>query len=239
MRAASPPESRGCPLAGVVRPLLTAAAASLALAALCAGLTPARAAEGYSEEGVEAAYLYRFAGYVNWPALPSANQPFVIAILDSSGVARELRRLLPGHRIDNHVAQVREVTGMKDLGNPQILYVGPGHAELLRLMQPALAQRHMLLVTAEERGLDAGSTLNFVVIDHRVRFEVSLTAADRSGLRISSELLGVAVRVLGGGRQSREGCSPFVSPDAIGDGCRVVLAGRVEIGAPHCRDRVG
>jgi hypothetical protein len=38
--------------------------------------------------------------------------------------------------------------------------------------------------------------------EHRVRFEVSLTAAGRSQCRISSELLAVAARVLGGSRRS-------------------------------------
>jgi len=50
-------------------------------------------------------------------------------------------------------------------------------------------------VTDAERGLAAGSVLNFVMLEHRVRFEVSLAAADRFGLRISAELLGVATRV--------------------------------------------
>jgi len=59
-----------------------------------------------------------------------------------------------------------------------------------------------LLVTDEEGGLNAGSSLNFLTIDQRVRFEISLAAADRSGLKISAELLGVAVRVRGGAKQS-------------------------------------
>ena len=39
-------------------------------------------------------------------------------------------------------------------------------------------------------------------VDRRVRFEVSLTAADHVGLRVSSELLSVAVRVQGRSVQS-------------------------------------
>jgi hypothetical protein len=216
------------------------AASVLALTAIAALITRTRAAETYSEDAVEAAYLYRFAGYIDWPEDKPSAQPFVIAVLDSPGVARELHHLLPGHRIGNREAEVREVSGLQDVGNAQILYVGPGRAESLRRMLPEFDQRHMLLVTAEERGLDAGSALNFLVIDHRVRFEISLTAADRSGLRISSELLGVAVRVLGGGRQSRGGCSPFYLRDVLGDACAVVVAGRgTEASQSRCRDWIG
>jgi len=52
-------------------------------------------------------------------------------------------------------------------------------------------------VTDEDHGLDEGSTVNFMLVDHRLRFEISLTAATRSGLKISSELLSVAARVEG------------------------------------------
>jgi hypothetical protein len=58
-------------------------------------------------------------------------------------------------------------------------------------------------VTDEEGGLRDGGMLNFLTIDRRVRFEVSLTAAGQAHLKISSELLGLAVRVFGVPRQSR------------------------------------
>ena len=57
-------------------------------------------------------------------------------------------------------------------------------------------------VTDEDDGLNQGSVLNFVTVNRRVRFEVSLTAADRLRLKISSELLAVAVRVRGAPRHS-------------------------------------
>jgi hypothetical protein len=51
------------------------------------------------------------------------------------------------------------------------------------------------VVTAENGALAAGSALNFLQHEDRVRFEVSLPAARRMGLRVSSELLSVAARV--------------------------------------------
>ena len=39
-------------------------------------LESARAAAAYSEDAVKAAYLYRFAGYVEWPEESSTGQPF-------------------------------------------------------------------------------------------------------------------------------------------------------------------
>jgi hypothetical protein len=163
----------------------------------------ARADEAYSRDEVIAAYLYRFTNYIDWPQ--QARGGFVIDVYGDPGVARALRRLLPGHPIHNEIAEVREIRSVRDLGDPQMMYVGEAHADFLRAVASD-AGRHMLVVTNEAQGLDVGSALNFVTVDKRVRFEVSLTAADRAGIKISSELLSVAIRVHGGRRQSGHLC---------------------------------
>jgi uncharacterized protein DUF4154 len=178
---------------------INAAAAVIGVWAMSLFFGPALAAE-YSEDAVKAAYLYRFAGYIGWPDRATAEAPFTIDVLGAPGIARELRRLLPEHPINGRAAQVREITGNRDLGNARIVYVAAAHADFLRTLSPSSSDPSMLLVTDEDGGLSAGSTLNFVTIDRNVRFEVSLAAAERWGLKISSELLSVAVRVQGAER---------------------------------------
>ena len=46
-----------------------------------------------------------------------------------------------------------------------------------------------------EGALDDGSAINLLVIDQRVRFEVSLDATERAGLKVSSRMLAVALWV--------------------------------------------
>jgi hypothetical protein len=173
-----------------------------ALGAVVAAATASFAAQTYSEDAIKAAYLYRFTQYIEWPEVPAAGEPFTIAVLNAPGVAQELRRLLPSHPIKNTEAQVRVITKLQDLGNAQMLYLGPAPADHLRSLIASMAPGSALLVTDNEEGLELGGVLNFVRVDHRVRFEVSLIAADKLKFRISSELLGVAARVRGGSRLS-------------------------------------
>jgi hypothetical protein len=173
---------------------------------------PVAAQETHSEEAVKAAYLFRFASYVEWPEDSAAGRPFVIAVVGAPEVARELRRLVPGHLINNHTVQVMQATRVQEVAGVQMLYVGPNNADFLRAMR-ADGNPPILMVTDEDQGLDLGGTLNFVTVENRVRFEVSLTAAERARLKISSELLSVAIRVRGGRRQSDELCIPSWLPD--------------------------
>jgi len=182
------------------------------MAALCAmsAAWPSRAAETYSADAVKAAFLYRFAGYVDWPediAAQAPQAPFTIAVLGDDGVVRELQKLLPSHMIKNHPAEVRSIRRIQDLGDAQMLYIPARHRGDLHTLLAGLATKPVLVVTDEEGGLDDGATVNFLLVDRRVRFEVSLGAAERSGLKISSELLSVAARVQGGRLRSDATCT--------------------------------
>jgi hypothetical protein len=173
-----------------------------------------------SEAAVKAAYLFRFAGYIEWPDGGSGDHPFVIDVMGEENVARELRHLLPGHLIGQHVVEVREVTRVQEVEGAQILYVGPGHDEFLRAIRPRESEP-ILVVTDEEQGLDRGAMLNFLIVDKHVRFEVSLTAAEHAHLKISAELLSVAIRVHNGGRQSEKLCFPLWLPPDTDSRCQV------------------
>jgi hypothetical protein len=70
------------------------------------------------------------------------------------------------------------------------------HQRRLRTAREALAGSGILIVTDGPQGLASGSVISFLLADNRVRFEVALDAARKAGLRISPELLSLAVRVI-------------------------------------------
>jgi hypothetical protein len=180
--------------------------ALMLLAAVWAMSPAARAAESYSEDAVKAAFLYRFTGYVDWPAQAAADPQFIIAVLDADGVAAELGRLLQNRQIQNRPAQVRSIKNIRELDGAHMLYIGGSHRDDLRRLISSVAGRPVLVVTNADGGLDAGSSVNFLLIDQRVRFEISLDAAQGSGLRVASELLAVAIRVRGRRVYTEAGC---------------------------------
>lgn len=177
-----------------MRPLLRLAL----LLALCAAAVPARAAEVYRQDEVKAAFLYRFAGFVEWPSETMRRPVFTIAVLGSEGVADELDKLLPRHTVGKLPVRVLRLSRPEDAAGAQMLYVGSAWRRDLRAVADALRKQPVLLVSDRERGLDDGATVNFLMVDRRLRFEVSAPAAQRAGLKLGSGLLTVAVRVRGG-----------------------------------------
>jgi hypothetical protein len=148
----------------------------------------------FSAEAVKAAFLYRFASFVEWPEDAPAG-PFVIAIAGADEVAKQLDDLLPRVNINGRAAQVRRVSKPNDLDGVHILYVGPDSLSRTRALRTAALDRPILIVTDDAHGLDSGGVINFVEAERNVRFEISLLAADRARLKINSALLSVAARV--------------------------------------------
>lgn len=161
--------------------------------------TQAQNADRYSEDTVKAVFLYRFTGFIDWPQRTPPASEFRIAILDSEGVADALDRLLAGRSIKDKPAHVYKIKRAQDLGAADMVYVGSQRAEDLAAVTLVVGDRPILIVSSENGGLEHGSAVNFLLVDQHVRFEVSLAAASRAGLRISSDMLSVATRVLGGG----------------------------------------
>jgi hypothetical protein len=148
------------------------------------------------EASVKAAFLYKFAGYVEWPARggASAGEPFTIGVVDAPAVADELERLVPGRSIAGRPVAVRRLHRADSMKGVQLLFAGGADPDpdAIRAAQAQGA----LVVTESRNGLASGSAINFVMAGDHVGFEVSLDGAERSGLRISARMLAVARRVV-------------------------------------------
>jgi hypothetical protein len=65
-----------------------------------------------------------------------------------------------------------------------------------------LVQSNGVLTIADTQGfLEAGGIVNFVIEDNKVRFDINLTASEKAGLKIRSQLLRLAKKVLKDGAE--------------------------------------
>ena len=155
----------------------------------------------YSADAVKAAYLYHFGSYVEWPQ-EQQQQGIVIGVLGGDNVLAELRVLLPGRSIHNRPVSVRQVTLRDRLDGIHILYIGQAAPARAGALINAAREKSILVITDAPEGLERGGMINFVIAERRVRFEISTKAAESAGLRLSSRLLAVALRVHSSGRFS-------------------------------------
>jgi hypothetical protein len=164
--------------------------ALLGLAAL-----PLRA-EVSKENQLKAAFLYNFTKFVEWPARRFAdeNSPIVIGLLGRNPFEGELATIVHGRTVNGRPIQVKLIHTADEVSAVHLLFVPAGEESLL----PAAAWQKVAIVAVgeSERFAAQGGTIVFTRERDKLRFEINMTAAERDGLRISSQLQKLAAAVV-------------------------------------------
>lgn len=179
-------------------------AARLAGALLLAVLAMATAVAGEAnvsalEAQVKAAYIYRFAELIDWPpeAFAGSAAPLTIGVLEADQVAAELNQLRQTRQIKGRAVQVRTLRAGDATSGIQVLYLGAQEGARVKRQLEGAPSQGVLYITDGAGTLGAGSAISFVQVDNRIRFDVSVAHAERSGLKISARLLAVAHKIEG------------------------------------------
>ena len=145
---------------------------------------------------MKAAYLYKFASFVQWPddAFASTSDPLQICIVGIDSIASLATEAAAGQTVGARSISVRPMTRPPAPDTPcHVLFVERGAEGAAAALQEARG-RPILTVT-EAADTRVQGVINFVLDGNRVRFEIDLEAASQNGLVISSKLLSLAVKV--------------------------------------------
>jgi hypothetical protein len=161
-------------------------------------MTPltAQAQTGAEAEPVMAAFVHRFTQFVEWPAEALADRDrFGICVAASGTWLETVRSVVDGTEVDGRPIEAREVDPA-DLDGCQVLFVSAA-TEGVEAFVEASAGRPILTVSDAPGFLDSEGMIELRIVDRRIRFGVNAGAATDAGLRISSQLLDLALEVRG------------------------------------------
>lgn len=188
------------------RTLLHRIVASIRRGGACGGLVvaslvlgaPAAHAVGVNETKSE--MLWNIAKFVQWPEASLANSKgqIVFTILGEDDLAAELANLLSSKTINGKPVFVRFARRAQDARGSQILYVATSEIQHMDAVLMEVAGSPVLTVADTPAFAARGGMVGFAADTGKVRFEINLGHAERSGLRISAKLLALA-RVVDGG----------------------------------------
>jgi hypothetical protein len=169
-------------------------AASIALAAMLiagSGIAAGGVTDAAPDVAVKAALLYNFAKFAEWPGLP-VGAPIAFCIVGDDAIAAALAETFRGQNINGHALDVSRAQGSPWWGECRVLFVASAEAQR---SVGGLAAIKMLPVLTVSDGKDfshAGGIIELYVEGGRMRFAINVDAAEQSGVRLSSRLLGLA-----------------------------------------------
>ena len=139
--------------------------------------------------------LWNIAKFVDWPGFRDQSvkdSPLVFTILGEDELAVALAGVLSSKTVNGHPVFVRFARRPQDAKGSQILYVAA--SELARMTDVlAAVDTSAVLTVSDAPGFVAhGGMVGFMNDGERVRFEVNLGQAEKTGLKLSAKLLALA-----------------------------------------------
>jgi hypothetical protein len=149
-----------------------------------------------SQDDVEAAYLYNFAKFVTWPPTAKSNV-LNLCVLGKDPFGPTLDQIVAGEEIEGEHLAIIRLVDEQSVQPCAMLFISESESSHLDRDLNAVARLPVLTVSDIPGFMEAGGTIQFVLQEDRVRFEVNLTAARKCGIVLSSQLLKVATKVVG------------------------------------------
>jgi uncharacterized protein DUF4154 len=163
--------------------------------ALLGASLPVQAQISSAEEyKLKLAFLYNFAKFVEWPAdsFPSPQAPLYICIIGRDPFDNDLEQQVSERSVNGHRSMTHRVRPGDDLSACHIIFLPASSDNYLPVILKQVEGSPAITVGESAGFASRGGTVNFVMEDTRLRFEVNLSASQRARSRISSRLLSLA-----------------------------------------------
>ena len=148
-------------------------------------------AQTSNEYEVKAAFLYKFASFVEWPP-ESVNVPLCIAVVGQDPFGAALDDVVKGKSINGRGFLIKRFKSGQDASGCHIVFISASEKSRVRSVLDQLRGSSILTVSDIPGFCQGGGMIDFELLEQKVRFEINPEAAERARLKISSKLLSVA-----------------------------------------------
>ncbi|HEX3627939.1 MAG TPA: YfiR family protein [Verrucomicrobiae bacterium] len=150
-----------------------------------------------SKYQIEAAFIYNFARFVDWPtqAFTDASSPMTIGIFGKNRFGSTLAQTINGKSVRGHPLQFKECGSLAEAARCQVLYISDSEKSRLSKDISGLNGASILTVSETDDFIAQGGMIDLKIIDQKMRFDINNSAAKAAGLTISSKLLSLAISV--------------------------------------------
>src|SRR5262245_51831478 len=164
---------------------------ALALSALMLAVPALAAAQAVSASSLKAAFMLNFAKFAEWPGL-DPDAPIALCVSGDDVLAEALEVTVKGQNIEAHPIRVVRLAADASVRTCQLLFIGGRDDRRVSALLEQAAGSPVLTVSDADRFVTGGGTIQLFVEGGRMRFAVNVDAAQRSKVRLSSRLLGLA-----------------------------------------------
>lgn len=140
----------------------------------------------------QAVFIYNFTRLIEWPSDYKSGD-FVIGIYNAGDMFSELKSFTNGKTVGSQSISVVKFVSAQTISKCHILFVPYSKTKELSAILGTLAGSKTLIITEKKGGLEEGATINFVIVEDKLKFELKVSNATKLGLKVSQNLENMAI----------------------------------------------
>ncbi len=145
---------------------------------------------------VQSIFIYNFTKYIQWPGEYNTGD-FIIGVLGETKLDSELEKMAAAKTVNGRKIVIRKYTAITEADKKcHILFLAAESSDLLNSVIQKTKDTPTLVVTERDGATKFGSLINFVSDKTgKPRFEMNLSAFEKSRLKYDSKLKSVAIAI--------------------------------------------
>ena len=138
-------------------------------------------------------FVYNFTKYIEWP---DAGKELVIGIQGGDAQAvQAFEKMAQAKSSADKKFVIKSINKPDDAAACHLIFIPDDESDKTAAYAQKFAGTPKLIVTEKEGMIKKGGIINFVTVDGKLRFELNQRALDKAGLKVSSQLLSLAILV--------------------------------------------
>jgi len=139
-------------------------------------------------------FIYNFTKYIQWPSSYQSGD-FVIGVFGNSDVIPHLEKMASVKTVGTQKMVVKKFTDVNEINKCHILFIPDQKSGQFDDISSSLNGKPTLVITEKDGLGKKGSSINFIIVGGRYKFELNEEVIANSKLKVSGELAKLAILI--------------------------------------------
>jgi hypothetical protein len=144
---------------------------------------------------IKAVFIYNFTRYFEWSETKKTGDFIVYVVGKNDNLISELKNLAAKKKVGSQNIEIKNTPTFDPSINSNIVYLTPDISKTVVDVISKNKNKGTLMVAEGLNACKAGASINFVVIDNKLKFEYSKNNAVKSGLKTNDDFVTLAINI--------------------------------------------
>jgi hypothetical protein len=143
---------------------------------------------------VHSMMVYNFTKYVQWPDYAGGGE-FIIGVVGNNDIYNTLNGWYGGKPRGSKTYIIKKFNSAADVTDCHVLYIDKSKSGEFDNVNDKLKGKGTLIITDKSGLGEKGSSINFKLVDNKLKFELNQKAIEASNLKVSGALSSMAILI--------------------------------------------